>query len=94
MKPDAKPAVGQQQLVRPWVGKLRHARGLCDDWGCIRDESGKMVLQVNCSWLLEKDLYRHRKKCTDPTQPVVDYLLAVLNGPNAPALPPGEGGSQ
>lgn len=70
-------------LVPPWVGKLRHSRGLCDDWGCIRDESGQMVLKVNCSWVLEKDLYRHRKNGTDPTQPVVDYLLAMLNGTEA-----------
>lgn len=80
---EAAVAGSQHALVRPWVGKLKHAKGLCDDWGCIRDESGKMVLKVTCSWMLEKDLYRHRKKGTDPTQPVVDYLLAVLNAPNS-----------
>ena len=75
-------------LVRPWVGKLHHARGLCDGWGCIRDDSGKMVIQVNCGWMLEKDLYQHRKNETDPTQPAVDYLMEVLNAPLVP-LPAG-----
>ncbi len=84
MSDDAKAGSPNVQ-VRPWVGKLRHSRGLCDDWGCIRDESGKIVLQVNCSRVPEKDLYHHRKKGTDPTQPVVDYLLSVLNAPNTKA---------
>ena len=83
-------AGSQDALVRPWVGKLRHSRGLCDDWGCIRDESGKIVLHVNSSHVLEKDLYQHRKNETDPTQPVVDYLLSVLNAPNAPASATGQ----
>ena len=69
----------------PWAGKLRHARGLCDDWGCIRDEDGTLIIRVNLPTYDEAVLNEHRRHKTDPTQERVDFILEKLNPPNAPA---------
>jgi hypothetical protein len=68
--------------VRPWTGQLRHARRLCDDWGCIRDEADKLIIRVNLPTYDERVLNEHRRNKTDPTQERVDAILAALNGPN------------
>ena len=64
-----------------WVGKLRHSRELCDDWGFIRDESGKLIIFVPAKGS-DEELAEHRRNKTDPTQPIVDAILDALNGPN------------
>ena len=69
-------------LVRPWIGQLHHARELCDDWGCIRDEAGTMIIRVNLPTHDESVLNEHRRNKTDPTQGRVDAILAALNRPN------------
>lgn len=66
---------------KPWVGQLIHARGLCDDWGTIRDETGKTILTVNCGHIPAKDLCQHRREETDPTQATVDFILRALVRP-------------
>jgi hypothetical protein len=76
-------AGSQDALVRPWVGKLHHSRNLSDDWGFIRDSDGYLVMCLRMPRLDQEELNRHRRDGTDPTQPVVDYLLSVLNAPNA-----------
>jgi hypothetical protein len=70
-----------QRLVQPWVGKLRHSRELCDDWGFIRDESGKLIITVPVT-VPHEEWAEHRRNNTDPTQPIVDAILDALNGPN------------
>jgi len=70
-------------LVRPWIGQLHHARGLCDDWGCIRDEAGTMIIRVNLPTYDESVLNEHRRNKTDPTQERVDAILTSLNRPNS-----------
>jgi len=66
----------------PWVGRLRHSRNLCDDWGCIRDEADDCILRLPLPTYNEDVLNEHRRNKTDPTQKRVDYILAVLNGQN------------
>ena len=66
----------------PWAGDLHHARGLCDDWGCIRDENDDMVLTVVLPTHDDAVLNEHRRNKTDPTQPVVDAILAIINKAN------------
>jgi hypothetical protein len=68
----------------PWAGSLHHARGLCDDWGMIRDDCDNPIIRVclPLSALSEDALSEHRRNETDPTQERVDYILAVLNGQN------------
>lgn len=65
----------------PWVGKLRHSRELLDDWGFIRDESGKLIITVPVT-VTHEEWLDHRRNNTDPTQPIVDAILAALNDPN------------
>ncbi len=83
-----------RRIVRPWVGKLHHARTLCDDWGTIRDESGRLILTVTVPPSADiKGWEQYRSDGTDPTQPIVDVILAALNGPNVPdEIPTGRGG--
>lgn len=73
------------RLVRPWVGNLRHSRELCDDWGFIRDESGKLIITVPVT-VPHEEWADHRRNNTDPTQPTVDAILDALNRPNDQAL--------
>lgn len=61
-----------------WKGKLRHSREHWDDWGCIRDEWSMLVIKVPLL-ISEEEAAKHCREGTDPTQPMVDYLLAVLN---------------
>ena len=65
-----------------WVGKLHHARRLGDDWGCIRDEDGELIIRINLPTHAEDVLNVHRRNHTDPTQARVDAILAALNKPN------------
>jgi hypothetical protein len=67
----------------PWVGRLRHSRNLCDDWGCIRDKADDCIIRVPLPTYDEDVLNEHRRNKTDPTQERVDYILAVLNRRNA-----------
>lgn len=76
-------AIVSSGLVRPWVGMLHHSRELCDDWGFIRDESGKLIITVPVT-VPHEEWAEHRRNNTDPTQPIVDAILAALNGPNVP----------
>jgi len=71
-----------EPIVRPWVGNLRHARGPCNDWGCIRDEADNLIIRVNLPTHDENVLNEHRRNKTDPTQKRVDAILAALNRPN------------
>ena len=64
---------------KPWTGKLRHARELCDDWGCIRDEAHNLIIRVNLPTHDESVLNKHRRTKTDPTQERVDAILTALN---------------
>jgi hypothetical protein len=73
------------RLVRPWVGKLHHSRELCDDWGFIRDESGKLIITVPVT-VPHEEWAEHRRNNTDPTQPTVDAILDALNRPNDQSL--------
>lgn len=66
----------------PWTGKLHHARKLCDDWGCIRDESGDCIMRVSIPCRQEDVLNQHRRKGTDPTQERVDSILNYINHAN------------
>jgi len=68
-------------FVLPWTGRLHHARELCDDWGCIRDEAGTLIIRVNLPTHDEGVLNEHRRNKTDPTQQRVDAILTALNGP-------------
>lgn len=78
----------ETKLAQPWRGKLHHARTLCDDWGTIRDESGRLILTVMVPPSADIAGWdQYRRNGTDPTQPIVDVILAALNGPNAPAMP-------
>jgi len=61
-----------------WTGKLHHSRTYRDDWGYIRDDSGMLVLKIPL-FISDDEAARHRREGTDPTQPMVDYLLSVLN---------------
>ena len=70
-------------VVRPWIGQLHHARRLCDDWGCIRDEADQLIIRVNLPTHDEGVLNEHRRNKTDPTQERVDAILTALNGPNS-----------
>ncbi len=83
-------AVVSSGLVRPWVGMLHHSRELCDDWGFIRDESGKLIITVPVT-VPHEEWAEHRRNNTDPTQATVDAILAALNGPNEKTVPT-EGG--
>ena len=67
----------------PWVGKLHHARQLCDDWGCIRDEAGNRIMTIQIQNCDEGFLAKHRRENTDPTQEIVDTVLSKLNEPNS-----------
>ena len=69
-------------VVRPWIGNLHHARRLCDDWGCIRDDADNLIIRVNLPTHEENMLNEHRRNKTDPTQERVDAILAALNRPN------------
>lgn len=81
-KPDASEGGSVLRRVRPWVGNLHHAREPCDDWGFIRDEAGKLIIAVPVT--VPHDTWaEHRRNKTDPTQPIIDAILAALNGPNA-----------
>jgi hypothetical protein len=71
-----------EPIVQPWVGNLRHARGLCDDWGYIRDEADNLIIRVNLPTHDENVLAEHRRNKTDPTQKRVDAILSALNMPN------------
>ncbi len=71
-----------EPIVRPWVGNLHHAGELCDDWGCLRDETGERILTISIPDHSDAALQVHRSNDTDPTQEIVDYLLAALNQPN------------
>ena len=66
----------------PWVGKLHHARQLCDDWGCIRDDAGNRIMTIPLPTYDERILDNHRREKTDPTQEIIDYVLSKLNEPN------------
>ena len=66
----------------PWVGKLRHSRDLCDDWGYIRDETNAIIMVVKSPTFDEDQLNKHRREKTDPTQERVDAILAALNPQN------------
>ncbi len=68
-------------LIRPWVGMLHHSRELCDDWGFIRDEAGKLIITVPVTVPHEEWAW-HRRNNTDPTQQTVDAILDALNRPN------------
>lgn len=69
--------------AQPWKGKLHHARTLCDDWGTIRDESGRLILTVMVPPSADIEGWdKYRRNNTDPTQPIVDAILAALNGQN------------
>ena len=70
-------------VVRPWIGRLHHARRFCDDWGCIRDDADNLIIRVNLPTHDESVLNEHRRNKTDPTQERVDLILAALDGPNA-----------
>jgi hypothetical protein len=71
----------ERRIIRPWVGNLRHARDLCDDWGSIRDETGRLILTVMVPPMAHiAGWEKYRKDGTDPTQPVVDAILSALNG--------------
>jgi len=67
----------------PWHGKLHHSRNLCDDWGCIRDEAGDLIIKLILPTYDEDVLQKHRRNKTDPTQERVEYILAALNGHNS-----------
>lgn len=67
----------------PWVGKLHHAKRLCDDWGCIRDEAGNRIMTIQIQNHDECFLAKHRREKTDPTQEIIDAVLSKLNEPNA-----------
>ena len=69
------------QFVRPWVGMLHHSRELCDDWGFIRDESGKLIITLPVT-VPHEEWAEHRRNNTDPTQQTVDAILDALNRPN------------
>ena len=62
-----------------WQGKLRHSKDICDDWGCIRDESGNRIITVSLPYFDDAALNEHRRNKTDPTQDRVDAILAGLN---------------
>ena len=66
----------------PWVGKLHHARDLCDDWGCIRDDDGNRIMTISIQYYGEDILDKHRRDKTDPTQEIIDYVLSKLNEQN------------
>lgn len=70
------------RFVRPWVGKLHHDRSQYADWGWIRDEAGSLIVTVPVR-LSSEQMRQHRANGTDPTQQIVDAILAALNGPNA-----------
>ncbi len=70
--------------MTPWIGKLHHAKELCDDWGCIRDEAGRMIIRVNPPTHDESVLNVHRRNRTDPTQERVDVILSALNAKGTP----------
>ena len=74
-------AVVSSGLVRPWVGLLHHSRELCDDWGFIRDETGKLIITVPVT-VPHEEWAEHRRNNTDPTQRTVDAILDALNRPN------------
>lgn len=78
---DSNRAVVSSGLVRPWVGNLRHSRELCDDWGFIRDESGKLIITVSVT-VPHEEWSEHRRNNSDPTQQTVDAILESLNRPN------------
>ncbi len=61
-----------------WSGKLHHSRTYRDDWGFIRDEWGMLVIKVPL-FISDDEAAKHRREGTDPTQPMVDYLLYALN---------------
>lgn len=88
-------AVASSSFVLPWTGKLRHSRDLCDDWGCIRDESGRRIFTVTVPPSADPSGWeQYRRNGTDPTQPIVDALLAILNGQNATAQTPPDSGTK
>ena len=66
---------------------LHHSRELCDDWGFIRDETGKLIITVPVMVPHEK-WAEHRRDNTDPTQRTVDAILDALNRPNDLGVPP------
>jgi hypothetical protein len=70
------------RFVRPWVGVLHHSRELCDDWGYIRDEAGKLIITVPVT-VPHEEWAEHRRNNTDPTQRTVDAILDALNRPNS-----------
>ena len=72
------------QETTPWTGKLHHARELCDDWGCIRDEAHNLIIRVSLPTYDESRLNEHRKNKTDPTQERVDAILSALNNEKGP----------
>lgn len=89
MDADPKTLELNKDAPRPWVGKLHHSRGLSDDWGFIRDESGKLIIMVPVT-VTHKEWAGHRRNNTDPTQPIVDAILDAINRPNTQDHPPSE----
>jgi len=79
---EAGPAGGLSgaQCSAPWVGKLHHDREGFADWGCIRDETGAMIMLVYMPFApWGPEAAEHRRNGTDPTQPRVDAILSSLN---------------
>jgi hypothetical protein len=70
-----------RRLVQlPWVGKLHHDREEFADWGWIRDEAGALIMIVHLPFSPHSpQADEHRRNKTDPTQPRVDAILALLN---------------
>jgi hypothetical protein len=68
----------RKTMKKPWKGKLHHDRDEFADWGRIRDEEGKLIaiVKFDCD---DETLARHRREGTDPSQPMVDAILNLLN---------------
>jgi hypothetical protein len=65
-------------MSKPWTGKLRHSQEITDDWGCVRDESNRLIFTVAVK-ADHDERAEHRRNKTDPTQPIVDAIISILN---------------
>ena len=63
----------------PWIGDLYHSTTMYDDWGCIRDQSGRCIMNISLPTHEDEILNVHRRNKTDPTQPIVDEILRRIN---------------
>mgnify|MGYP003662192072 CR=1 FL=1 len=68
---------------RPWSGKLYHSKTNSDDWGYVRDEDGRLILQVQVHATIDEQI-EHRDNHTDPTQETVDTIIKSLNREEGP----------